>query len=70
MINFKNKTSVAITILMTLTIAVTLVALPSANAHDPPWTIASYAYIVPAPNPVGIGQTAAIIMWIDTPLPN
>ncbi len=70
MINFKNKTSIAITILMTLTIAVTLVALPVANAHDPPWTIASYAYIVPAPNPVGVGQTAAIIMWIDTPLPN
>jgi len=70
MINFKNKTSIAITILMTLTIAVTLVALPAANAHDPPWTIASYAYIVPAPNPVGVGQTAAIIMWIDTPLPN
>jgi outer membrane protein assembly factor BamB len=44
-------------------------ALPAANAHDPIWTVASYAYIVPAPNPVGVGQQVAIVMWIDTPLP-
>ena len=56
--------------MLTLAIATTLVAFPTVNAHDPPWTIASYAYIVPAPNPVGVGQTVAIIMWIDTPLPN
>jgi outer membrane protein assembly factor BamB len=44
-------------------------ALPAANAHTPAWTVASYAYIVPAPNPVGVGQQVAIVMWIDTPLP-
>ncbi len=64
------KTSTVIALILMFAIAVSLVALPIANAHDPPWTIISYAYIVPAPNPVGVGQTVAIVMWIDAPLPD
>jgi outer membrane protein assembly factor BamB len=55
---------------LTLTITFTLVALPTANAHTPPWTIISYAYLVPAPNPVGVGQRVLIVMWVDTPMPS
>ena len=65
----RNKTAAtAITLFLTIAMAVSL-ALPAANAHSPAWTIDSYAYIVPAPNPVGVGQQVAIVMWIDTPLP-
>jgi len=46
-------------------IASTLVALPLASAHDPPWTIPTYAYIEVNPNPVGVGQTVALAGWID-----
>jgi outer membrane protein assembly factor BamB len=46
-----------------------LVALPTANAHDPPWTIVSYAYLNIAPSTVGVSQTVAICMWVDTPMP-
>jgi outer membrane protein assembly factor BamB len=66
----KNKTTTLIALFLLFAMAFSLVALPVANAHDPPWTIISYAYIVPAPNPVGVGQTVAIVMWIDTPLPS
>jgi hypothetical protein len=52
-----------------IAMAVSLVALPTANAHDHPWTIISYAYIVPSPDPVGVGQQVSIVMWIDTPIP-
>jgi outer membrane protein assembly factor BamB len=65
----KNKTSMAITMVLISAMALTLMALPSASAHTPTWTIISYAYLVPAPNPVGVGQTIAIVMWIDDPLP-
>ncbi|MBT0159410.1 PQQ-like beta-propeller repeat protein [Candidatus Bathyarchaeota archaeon A05DMB-2] len=65
----KSKTAAAIAMFLLSTFAISLVAIPTANAHDPPWTIISYAYIVPAPNPVGVGQQVAIVMWIDTPLP-
>ncbi|HEX7482310.1 MAG TPA: PQQ-binding-like beta-propeller repeat protein, partial [Candidatus Bathyarchaeia archaeon] len=40
----------------------------TADAHTPAWIIKSYAYLVAAPNPVGVGQTVAIVMWIDSPL--
>jgi len=59
-----------IALFLLFAMAFSLIALPIAKAHDPPWTIVSYAYIVPAPNPVGVGQTVAIVMWIDTPLPS
>jgi hypothetical protein len=66
----KSKTATAIALFLISIFAVSIVATPSANAHTPPWTIKSYAYIVPAPNPVGVGQTVAIVLWIDTPLPS
>jgi hypothetical protein len=64
----KSKTATAIALFLISIFAVSIVALPSVSAHDPPWTIQSFAYIVPAPNPVGVGQQVAIVMWIDTPL--
>jgi hypothetical protein len=39
--------------------------LPNVRAHDPPQTVQSYAYVVATPNPVGVGQTTYILMWID-----
>jgi hypothetical protein len=36
-----------------LAITAALVVLPVANAHDPPWTIRTYAYVACAPNTVG-----------------
>lgn len=66
-----NKTAATvIALFLVLTVAVTLVALPDAYAHTPPWNIPSFAYVVVAPNPVGAGQTVQIYMWVDTPMPN
>jgi outer membrane protein assembly factor BamB len=61
----KNKTATTITLFLMFSISFTLVALPLANAHDPPWTIPTYAYLVVEPNPVGVGQTAYISFWLD-----
>jgi outer membrane protein assembly factor BamB len=61
----KKQLSAAIAFALMLTIAVTLVALPAANAHTPAWTISTYAYINVAPNPVGVGQTAYVNFWLD-----
>jgi outer membrane protein assembly factor BamB len=62
----RNKTAATtIALFLALTIAVTTVALPTANAHTPPLTISTYAYIVVEPNPVGVGQTAYISFWVD-----
>jgi hypothetical protein len=61
----KNKIAIAISLFLMLTMAVSLVALPSANAHDPAWQIPTYAYIVAEPSPVGVGQTVHVYMWLD-----
>jgi hypothetical protein len=60
-----NTTTTAIALFLMLTIAFTLVALPVANAHDPPIEITTFAYILVVPDPVGVGQKADIIMWVD-----
>jgi len=41
-----------------------LAFLPSVNAHDPAWEIPTYAYLVVSPNPVGVGQTMFVVMWL------
>jgi outer membrane protein assembly factor BamB len=65
----KDKTTSAIAMLLILTFAVSIVALPAANAHTPKWTIVSYAYITAGPNPVGVSQRTLILMWVDGPMP-
>ncbi len=64
-----NKKKTTIALLLMMTIAFTLIVTPSASGHVPPWRIISYAYIMASPNPVGVGQRVAIVMWVDTPLP-
>jgi outer membrane protein assembly factor BamB len=48
-----------------LSMAITLVALPTSNAHTPAWTIPTWAYLSVMPNPVGVGQTTYIGFWLD-----
>ncbi|MGB9841490.1 MAG: PQQ-binding-like beta-propeller repeat protein [Candidatus Bathyarchaeales archaeon] len=61
----KNKLTTIVALLLILTLAFTLAALPIVNAHYPPWQIPTYAYINVAPNPVGVGQQVAVTGWID-----
>jgi hypothetical protein len=60
----KNKTTTAIAFVLMLTFAISLVALPTANAHYPKWEIPTFAHIYAATNPVGVGQTAYIYIFL------
>jgi len=59
-----NKIFTILLILM-LSLSSALLFLPAANAHVPAWSIPTTAFINVAPNPVGVGQTATIVVWID-----
>ncbi len=62
----RNKTvASAIVIILTLSMSASIMLIPSASAHSPPWNIPTYAYIVAAPDPIGVGQTAHVYMWLD-----
>jgi hypothetical protein len=59
-----NKIS-AIIIIAILATSMTAILLPNVNGHSPPWNISTVAYVNATPNPVGIGQQALIVMWIE-----
>jgi hypothetical protein len=62
----KNKTlAIAIALLLAFSMTASMMLIPSANAHSPPWNIPTYAYIVAEPNPIGLGQTIQVYMWLD-----
>jgi hypothetical protein len=70
----KNKTlAISIALLLTITMVSSMIFMPDAYAHGPgyappndvPWSIPTYAYIVAAPSPIGLGQTAHVYMWLD-----
>jgi hypothetical protein len=63
--NFSGKLFAVIALLLISSFAISLVAIPAANAHTPKWNITTYAYINAAPNPVGVGQQVYVIFWID-----
>ena len=54
-----------VAIILMLSISASLVLLPSTTAHTPIWKIPTYAFIVAEPNPVGVGQTINVYMWLD-----
>ena len=61
-----NKTlAISIAILLMVSIGTSMILFPNASAHNPPYDIPTYAYIVAAPSPIGIGQTAHVYMWLD-----
>ena len=57
--------AVLIAAILTVSIGASMTLIPSASAHSPPWDIPTYAYIAAAPNPVGVGQTIDVYMWLD-----
>jgi hypothetical protein len=61
----KTFATIALLSILASAIASTLIAVPTVYAHDPPLTIPTYAYISVAPNPVGVGQTAYVNVWLD-----
>jgi hypothetical protein len=64
----KNKTTVlVITLLFAVSMATALAPFPTVTAHTPVWQIPTYAFVVVAPNPVGVGQAVYVYMWLNVP---
>ena len=61
----RNKSAFAIALFLMATIAVTLVALPAANAHDPAWSLPTYTYLGVQNNPVGVNQEVLLVFWLN-----
>jgi hypothetical protein len=62
----KSK-AVAILIALFLSISMTasMMLIPTASAQTSPINIPTYAYVVAEPNPVGVGQQAHVLIWLN-----
>ncbi len=65
----KNKNRHMIAAFLVLTFAVTIIALPTANGHTPPWKIPTWMYVSVSPNPIGINQNTLVVWWNDKLMP-
>ena len=62
----KSKSmTILIAAFLMFSMAASTILIPSANAHSPAWSIPTYAYIVASPNPIGVGQTIQVYVWLD-----
>src|ERR1700690_795498 len=62
----KNKlAAISIAIVLIISIGASIALIPNTSAHTPAWQIPTYAYIVAEPDPIGVGQTLNIYMWLD-----
>jgi len=59
--NTRNNKLTTLPLILILTVAALITLLPAVQAGDFP----TYGYITVAPNPIGVGQQATIIAWLD-----
>ena len=65
----KKITATVLALFLISATAISLVALPTVNAHTPPSQIPTWAYLSVAPNPIGVGQRLFVVLWLDAVLP-
>jgi hypothetical protein len=57
--------AIMIAAILTISMGTSMMLAPNANAHTPPFTIPTYAYVSVQPNPAGIGQQTSLNFWLD-----
>lgn len=65
----KKKTYSLIALFLMLSMIVPMITLPTANAHNPPWTVAVWCYAAVAPNVIGVNQETLITFWSNLIMP-
>ena len=66
----RKITAITIAIFSLISIGTSMIIVPTTDAHSPPWQITTFAYIMAFPDPIGVGQTTHVYMWIDKILPS
>jgi hypothetical protein len=61
----RKITTLTMAIFLLISIGTSMILFPTTDAHSPPWQITTFAYIMAFPDPIGIGQTTHVYMWID-----
>jgi hypothetical protein len=63
----ESKTAaISIAIFLIISMGAATMLIPATSAHQPSWTTTPTAYIVAAPDPIGVGQRVTVYTWLDT----
>ncbi|NLF89649.1 PQQ-binding-like beta-propeller repeat protein [Candidatus Bathyarchaeota archaeon] len=60
----KKLVTISFAILLIATMSASMMFLPTTLAHSPPWSIPTFAHVYAAINPIGVGQTTYIYMFL------
>ncbi len=64
--NKKSKLlTITLTMVLLLLVTTSIESIPNTSAHSPSWNIPTWAYLEPSLNPLGVGQTTLLVMWLD-----
>jgi hypothetical protein len=45
--------------------AISIFPLPTAQSHTPAWNYDTFTYVTVSPSPVGAGQEALVVVWLN-----
>jgi hypothetical protein len=65
----KSKITIAITMILAISMMTTMMALPTSYAHTPPWTRINHVWGEGSPDLIGVGQTGLFVIWCNYYMP-
>jgi len=65
----KKTFTILFAAILTISIGSSIGLIPPADAHDPPWSHPTYAFINVSPSPIGVGQMVYVNFWLQAPPP-
>ena len=57
--------AISIALFLTISMCASMILLPTANAHSPPWVLTPVAYCFATPTPCGVGQSGLIYGFLN-----
>jgi hypothetical protein len=60
-----KTTATLIALFLIVSTGASSILIPQTAAHTPVWQIPTFAYINVGPNPIGVGQQAFVLIWLD-----
>jgi hypothetical protein len=62
-----KNASLVVTLILAVSMTIAIIPTQLVSAHTPAWQIPTYAFVAVAPNPVGVGQSIHVFMWLNVP---
>jgi len=63
-INRSKFAAISISIFLIVSMGLSMMLIPNTSAHTPSWNLQTYAYVQAVPNPIGVGQTTVVYLWL------